>query len=92
MRKKLLPKLQDLLKEWLPALHGYGTRLGLGFTSAGVEFHVHDRATYEAAHGAIPKSVSLPASSYQFNALYRHYVGRLVLPPAVQSLDPKEHA
>jgi hypothetical protein len=81
------PKLQDLLKEWLPGLFEYGTRLGLSFTAAGVEFHVHDRATYEAAHGAIPKSVTLPASSYHFNALYRHYIVRLVLPPNVESLE-----
>jgi len=80
-------KLQELLGEWLPALHAYGAELGLGLASAGIEFHVYDRAAYEAAHGAIPKTVSLPASSYQFNALYRHYAIRLVLPPAVQSLE-----
>jgi len=80
------PPLQTLLKEWLPALHAQGNRTGLAFASAQLEFHVFDRAAYEAAHGVIPKSVSLPASSYQFNPLYRHYVIRLVLPPAVQSL------
>ncbi len=80
-------QLQEVLKEWLPALQAYGTRIGLAFASANLEFHVFDRATYEAAHGVIPQGVSLPASSYQFNALYRHYVIRLVLPPAVQTLD-----
>ncbi len=81
------PQLQALLEEWLPALHAHGSRTGLAFTSAQLEFHVFDRAAYEAAHGVIPKGVSLPASSYQFNPLYRHYVIRLVLPPAVQSLE-----
>ena len=80
-------QLQAVLKDWLPALQAQGSRAGLAFTSAQLEFHVFDRAAYEAAHGAIPKGVTLPASSYQFNALYRHYVIRLVLPPAVQSLE-----
>jgi hypothetical protein len=81
------PKLQGLLNEWLPALHEFGARTGLGFASANIEFRVFDRAAYEAAHGAVPKTVSLPASSYYFNVLYRHYEIRLVLPPAVQSLE-----
>jgi hypothetical protein len=81
------PQLQDVLKEWLPALHEYGARIGLAFTSANLEFHVFDRAAYQAAHGTIPQGVALPASSYQFNAVYRNYVIRLVLPPAVQTVD-----
>jgi len=79
--------LLTVLKDWLPALHDQGNRAGLAFTSAQLEFQVFDRAAYEAAHGAIPKGVTLPASSYQFNALYRHYAIRLVLPPTVQNLE-----
>jgi hypothetical protein len=81
------PKLQELLKDWLPALLEHGGRIGLGFTSAGFEFLVYDRAAYEAAHGPVPAGVALPASSYLFNALYRHYEIRLLLPPAVQNLE-----
>ncbi len=80
-------RLQQVLKDWLPALLALAERQELGLLTAGLEIQVHAREAYERQQGPLAAGLKLPASSYRFNAVYRTYTVHLVLPERVQSTE-----
>ena len=78
-------RVKGALREWVPDLLAFAAAHGLGLRDLNHEIHFYDPPAFRDSVGKIPKGMSLPASSFLFNQLYRVYTVRVVLPPTVQS-------
>ena len=77
------PKVRQALSEWLPDMLAFAQAQGLTLRDLNHQIQVYDRPSYERVTRApVPAGVPLPASSYQYNPLYRVYTIRLVLSDA----------
>ncbi|MEE8396434.1 MAG: hypothetical protein V3S29_10305 [bacterium] len=80
-------KVKASLREWLPELVAFAAENGLRLRDLNHELHFFQQAAFESQFGAVPAGVTLPASSYQFNQLYRVYSVRVVLPPQIATIS-----
>ena len=77
-------RVKGALREWVPDLLAFAAAHGLGLRDLNHEIHFYDPPAFRDSVGEIPKGMSLPASSFLFNQLYRVYTVQVVLPSAVQ--------
>jgi hypothetical protein len=75
------------LQDWIPKLIALAARHGLRLREARTGVDVYQRQAYEERHGPIPPTLKLPASSYSYNPLYRHYTVRVILPERLGNLE-----
>lgn len=79
-------KVKSALRDWVPGLLAHAAASGLRMRDLNHEIHFFDKSAFEDAVGPVPKGVKLPASSQNFNQLYRIYTVRVVLPAELRTV------
>ena len=81
-------KTRAILEDWVPGLVAFADRIGLSLRGAEFRIVFYHPDAYASEVRPLPAGQKLPASSFRFNPLYRHYTVRVVLPPSLESSEP----
>ncbi|MDH5751687.1 MAG: hypothetical protein OEZ59_04650 [Deltaproteobacteria bacterium] len=71
--------VRKTLADWLAGMAVFSQRLGFSLGGLVPNIIVYTRTAFESEQGALPRGMSLPASSYSYDALNRNYTIRLVM-------------